>query len=434
MRHGIWVIGFGVFAALGQAVDPPAKAYLRIETGMHTAQVRSIDLDVGVRFLVTGSYDKTARVWDAQTGALLKILRPPQGDGDDGQLYAVAISPDGATVAVGGWSRSDQDGSIYLFDRESGALRRRIAVPRNVNHLSYSRNGKYFAAALGGTTGIRVYRTSDYQEAGRDSDYGDSSYWVDFDPAGRLVSTSGDGLIRLYSATFRLLAKKRTPAGKLPFGARFSPDGSKIAVGYDDSAAVSVLSASDLSMLYAPDTSRAKFGNLVVVAWSLDGKTLFAAGTHADSSRMCPIFSWRDAGRGSVRPWYAAWNTVMDLRALPLGRLAFGAQDPAVGVLDSKRALLWRHTPDIPDHRNTQWRFHIEPEKRCYARMELAASLYLAGDAERAKDQFTQASSDCGTRLRGVQAVVGSEIERVGRERSELAERAGEARKFILGK
>jgi hypothetical protein len=52
------------------------------------------------RYLVTASVDKTARVWDLTSGKLLQVLRPPIGPGDEGKLYAVAISPDGETVSL----------------------------------------------------------------------------------------------------------------------------------------------------------------------------------------------------------------------------------------------------------------------------------------------------------------------------------------------
>lgn len=91
------------------------------------------------------------------------------------------------------------------------------------------------AAALGGKNGIRVYQTGNYQEVARDPDYGDGSSWVDFDRDGRLVAVSYDGELRLYGKDFRRIVKRAAPGGKQPFCARFSPDGSRVAVGFVDS-------------------------------------------------------------------------------------------------------------------------------------------------------------------------------------------------------
>lgn len=262
------------------AGSPPDTPFPRIETGMHTAPIRRIDVDAAERWLVTASFDKTARVWDLSNGKSLRILRPPLGSGNEGRLDAVAISPDGDTVAVGGWTGYEWNTkhSIYLFDRASGKLTRRIdGLPNVILHLAYSPDGRYLAAALGRDNGIRVYRASDLAEVGRDPEYGSDSYWVEFDHLGRLVSASYDGHVRLYSADFKLLAKRAAPGGKQPYSARFSPGGDKVAVGFNDSTAVNVLSGQDLSLLY--DLATQGVDNILnTVAWSQDGQTLYAGG------------------------------------------------------------------------------------------------------------------------------------------------------------
>src|SRR5678816_725784 len=87
---------------------------LRIETGMHTAAITEIGIDVTNRFLVTASFDKTVRVWELPSGRLLRTVRVPIGEGNDGKLYAVAISPDGGTIAVGGFTASARDGGSNI--------------------------------------------------------------------------------------------------------------------------------------------------------------------------------------------------------------------------------------------------------------------------------------------------------------------------------
>ena len=102
--------------------DYPTAPILRPETGMHTAPVRRIDVDREERFLVSGSHDKTVRVWDLASGRLLRTLRVPLGEGNLGKVYAVAISPDGSTVAVGGYTgKASGDHLIYIFDRATGS-------------------------------------------------------------------------------------------------------------------------------------------------------------------------------------------------------------------------------------------------------------------------------------------------------------------------
>ena len=67
---------------------------LRIETGMHIAKIIRIGIDAAEHYLVTASKDKTVRVWGLERGELLRVLRPPICEGNEGKIYAVAISPD----------------------------------------------------------------------------------------------------------------------------------------------------------------------------------------------------------------------------------------------------------------------------------------------------------------------------------------------------
>ena len=342
------------------------QPFPRLEAAMHTGRIWRIAVDSRERFLVTASEDKSARVWDLVTGKLFSILRAPIGDDNEGKLYAIAITPDGSTIAVGGFTgkAGSNDYPIYLFDRATGRMTRRIGgLPRVTLHLAFSLDGGLLAASLGGRNGIRVFQVSDGTEVWRDIDYKDSSYSVEFDRKGRLLATSYDSELRLYGPApgFKLLAKRSAPGGSKPFPARFSPDASLIAVGFDDGTKVNVLSGDDLRFLYAPDTSQVDAPGPQSFPASV-GQQTEAVSTQPDvlsRSDLSPIVVWPQAGEGKPQFWPASTNTIMDLRPLANGGLVFGAQDPLWGALDTQGKRLLGGDPPMIHHRGNESRFRL---------------------------------------------------------------------------
>ncbi len=175
---------------------------LVVDPGMHTAPIRRADVDEAGTYAVTGSHDKTVRVWSLHPPHLLTTIRMPAGPGHLGKVFAVAMSPDGAHIAVGGWTRwtaQDPQEQIFLFTRDGALVTRIEGVPTVVLHLTFSRDGRYLAAGLAGAHGIRLYdRQADWREVARDAQYGATVYGLAFAPDGRLATTSYDGQVRLY--------------------------------------------------------------------------------------------------------------------------------------------------------------------------------------------------------------------------------------------
>jgi len=304
-----------------------------------------IGVDAAGRWLVSASIDKTLRVWSLADGQLAQTLRVPMGTGNEGKLYAAAISPDGTLIAAGGW---DWDDSIYIFNRASGQMVRRIGGLGNViQHLAFSADGRYLAASLG-DGGLRVFRSDNGQQVAEDRDYGGHSYWCDFAADGRLVTSSWDGYLRLYDARFQLQAKQRAQGGSQPVAAVFSPDGRRIAVGFGDSTRVVVLDGQNLSLAYEADSSGVDNGHLGSVAWSADGASLYAGGL----GNNFKIRRWSEGGRGSFRDLPVSGNTIMDIRPLPGGAVAVGSGDPAITLLARDGSQARQMVAGIADYRD----------------------------------------------------------------------------------
>jgi WD40 repeat protein len=335
------------------------RPVLVVDPGMHTAVIRRADVDHQGHWAVTGSSDKTVRVWSLADGELARTIWLPAGPGEVGQVRAVTISPDGALIAAGGWTRGVVgEEQIYIFDRARGALVKRIDGLSNVvDHLTFSPDGRQLSAALWGG-GIRLYdRNRDWSEAARDEDYGDQSYGAAFAPDGRLATTSLDGKVRLYSTglqgTVRPTVAIEVPDGRQPYGIAFNPTDGRLAVGHYDGAMVTLLEGHTLATLPGPDLSFITGDNLAAVAWSLDGQTLFAAGAY-EANKGQPVLAWSEAGAGTRRLLPAARNTVMAVASLPDGDLLVAAADPWLGTMRPDGTPIWVHGPPEADFRNQE--------------------------------------------------------------------------------
>ncbi|HZZ22976.1 MAG TPA: PDZ domain-containing protein [Roseiarcus sp.] len=201
------------------ATDLYDRPVLAIDPEMHTAKIWAQAVDAEGRFAVTGSDDRTVRIWSIADGKLLQTIWIPVGPESVGVIYAVAISPDGSTIAAGGFTETrDNEHPIYIFDRDSGNLIRRIYgdLPQITTYLTFSPDGRYLAATLGNKNGVRVFdRNKDWREAFRDDQYGGDSYGAAFARDGRLATVSNDGLIRLYTYDPNVQVQKNGELGKL---------------------------------------------------------------------------------------------------------------------------------------------------------------------------------------------------------------------------
>jgi WD40 repeat protein len=354
---------------------------LRIENGTHTAPIKKISVDAANRYFVTASDDKTVRVWELATGRLLRILRPPIGANHEGKVFAVAISPDGETIVAGGWGiiRSNP---IYVFDRSSGRLTYVIpGLEGVISHLAFSHDGRFLAAALGASAGIRIYSTSNFALTGMDSNYGGDVYGADFDGSGKLVTSAFDGFIRLYqldqAGALRPVTRSNQIGGRMPHTVRFSPDGSRIAVGVYDVTRTVVLSGQNLASLYSPNVPAL---SSFAVEWSADGRKLLIATSNGGNFL---IRSWDRAGQGGHQDTIAAGDTIMDLQALNDGRVLYCTGDALIGMLDTNGRGSILAAPAIAHYResreslllsadSTTVQFPFEPQGRSPARFSLS--------------------------------------------------------------
>lgn len=319
------------------------------------------------------------RLWSLPDLEPRGVLRIPIGNDAEGEIYAVALAPDGLRAFVGGWTGHGWDRSfaVYMFDtRTRRMLARFTGVPTPVQHIAVSPDGLRVAAALAGQGGVWVWDAQNGRRLFASQGFGDSARMVAFGAEGRLAASSADGRVRVWDASYRLIAERAPVPGARPFGLAFSPDGSLLAVGFENRLRVEVIGAADLLPRFTPDVTGMTGEGLPAVVWAADGRggvQLYAAGyarlpgvaamrgdaaaTQADrrgirmgeergaapdANRLSPsappqrryvIRRWADFGLGPSTDVPAAGNAIAHLLPLPRGGVAYATSDPGIGVL-----------------------------------------------------------------------------------------------------
>ena len=109
----------------------------------HTQRVKSVAISGDGVTIVSGSSDKTVKVWDAQTGACRATL---QGHTD--LVWSVAISGDGTTVVSG-----SEDQTVKMWDVRTGACRATLqGHTRSVTSMALSGDGSTVVSVSGDKT------------------------------------------------------------------------------------------------------------------------------------------------------------------------------------------------------------------------------------------------------------------------------------------
>ena len=124
-----------------------AEPILSLDTRGHTGRITDIIITKS-RDIISASDDKTIRVWDSNTGKEKRKILGQIGKGNEGKIFAVALSPDEEFLAVGGYlagtRASGERFAIRIYNYKTGKLLKLLkSHTHTVLDLAFSSDGKY---------------------------------------------------------------------------------------------------------------------------------------------------------------------------------------------------------------------------------------------------------------------------------------------------
>jgi len=197
----------------------------------HVDPVYVVDYFPGKPWILTGSFDRTLKLWDV---ASLKTLATLEGHTD--LVLTFAISSDGTTVASG-----SQDKLIKIWKIPT-ELPKEAAEPlkptaelkghgSQVYGVAFSPDGKQLASCSADKT-VRLWDLATSKEIRKLPEQGGPVYSLAFSSDGQTLLTGGaDKTVRLYNAADGKEIRKFEGATDGIYSVTFSPDGKSIAAG-----------------------------------------------------------------------------------------------------------------------------------------------------------------------------------------------------------
>lgn len=184
--------------------DPGSGAKLREMAG-HADIVNSIAWSPDGKQLASGSDDFTVVVWDAASGETVRVLETSAASDNykydyrargSSWIKSVDWSPDGKRLAAG-----SSDFVIRIWDATSGAQLRMLEGPEVlVLGVDWASDSTRLAATgVEGRSNIVVWNAAKDEPLYKLFDHTDTVYGLDWSPDGtRLASTGNDGVVRVW--------------------------------------------------------------------------------------------------------------------------------------------------------------------------------------------------------------------------------------------
>jgi WD40 repeat protein len=294
--------------------------------------------------IVTASWDKTTRLWDAETGNPLGELDHTE------RVESAAFSPDGKRIVTASW-----DKTARLWDAETG---KPIGKPltghaERVLSAAFSPDGKRIVTASGDKT-ARLWDAETGKQIGQLDGHTNEVWSAAFSPDGkRIVTASSDETARLWDAeTGKLIAEPLTGHAKVVRSAAFSPDGKGVVTASEDRTA-RLWDAETGKQIGEP--LRGHVGSALSAAFSPDGKRIVTASSD-ETARLWDV----ETGKQIGEPLRGHVDSVLSVAFSPDGkRIVTASSDGTARLWDAETGPLGE---PLTGHADKVWSAAFSPD------------------------------------------------------------------------
>lgn len=192
----------------------------------HKDKVNSVAFSFDGKYALTASDDKIARLWDTTTGKEVRQFVHTH------KVKGAVFSPDGNYVLTG-----SSDSIAYLWDATTGGeIRQFVGHENNVNSVAFSSDGKYILTGSDDKT-ARLWDVASGEELRQFIGHTRGVLSVSFSPDGKYVMTGSDTIARLFDTATGDEIHQFTGHADRIRAVAFSSDGKYVLTGSSDSTA-----------------------------------------------------------------------------------------------------------------------------------------------------------------------------------------------------